>query len=158
MITSILSAIWTQMDNGCITNTIYLPHKCNIYLELNLYVKLMIIIKVWFFTGNGNFKAVSTYCIIYSPNTHWLVGLPVNTSVVSFWLFTTSLHFAMATTFPPGLTGVFGTSLACYYCLSLLSITQITTMLIHMHGPIITCSCSLAAGSCSAHASLCSLL
>lgn len=42
----------------------------------------------------------------------------------------------MATTFPPGLTGVFGTSLACYYCLSLLSITQITTMLIHMHGPM----------------------
>lgn len=80
-------------------------------------------------------KNVTTWCVIYSPHAHWLARLLVNTGVVSFWLFTASLHFAMATTFPPGLTGVFGTSLACYYCLSPLSITQITNMLIHMHGP-----------------------
>lgn len=66
------------------------------------------------------------------------------------------LRLAMATTFPPGLTGVFRTSLACYYCLSLLSITQITTTLIHMHGLIITGGSPLAAASGRARASLCS--
>lgn len=51
--------------------------------------------------------------------------------------------------FLPGLTGVFRASLACYYCLSLLSIIQITTMLIHMHG-VITRASPLAAGVGSA--------
>lgn len=38
--------------------------------------------------------------------------------------------------FLPGLTGAAHAGLACYYCLSPLSITRITVMLIYMHGVI----------------------
>lgn len=98
---------------------------------------------------------VANYIVRYRIVIHKSY-LTVNTILVSFRLCT--LHLAMATTFLPGLTGVFPTSHACYYCLFLLSITQITTKLIHMHEPIITHASPLAAGSGSAHASLCSML
>lgn len=58
--------------------------------------------------------------------------------------------------FLPGLTGAFHTGLACCYCLSLLSITQIGAMCIHMHA-FGTLGRPLAARSGGACASLCFL-
>lgn len=77
------------------------------------------------FFNNMHFFPLDLKCILNRFIVH---------ECCSFWLFTPSLQLSMATTFPPGLIGVFRASLPCYYCLSLLSIIHITATLIHMHG------------------------